>query len=127
MDAAASLDRLRKAVEIGTRPEEQEYLRITEHRIKMLKDYEGLAQRPAIRDLLDYFKRDIRTINERLSTDRDFQTDRHTAERLAMLERKDVLLYLVGLFDPHEELDALAKELTERAINFEQYHGTGEG
>ncbi|MDE1944816.1 MAG: hypothetical protein KGI03_00890 [Patescibacteria group bacterium] len=123
MAAHDQLDRLRKAAEIGIRPEDARELRDIEKRIKLLEDYEGLAKRPAIAGLLDWARRDIASTNERLSTDRELMRDGREAERLAMLERKDVLSYLLVLFNPREELDSIEKELSARAYTFEEYNG----
>lgn len=125
MAARDQLERFKKAITIGMRPEEQQDLESISQRVKKLDDYQTLAQRPAIRELLSFFTADIAAINARLSTDRELQRDVHTQERLAMLDRKDVLLYLVALFDPSAELETLEKELDARATDFEKYNAGG--
>lgn len=105
----------------GFRPEESKELSQIELRIKQLENYKALAQTPGIKDLIDWSRRGIREINDTLSTDREIQYSGREAERFAMLDKKDVLLYFVGLFDPQAELDSIEKELSERAQDFEEY------
>lgn len=121
MSAIDQLQRFRVALERGQRPDEVEDLRSIEARIKQLQDYEKLSKTPGIRDLIDWCRRGVREMNELLSTDRDLLRDGREGERLAMLERKDVLLYFIGLFDPAAELDEIEKELSEKASQFEEY------
>lgn len=120
MAAADALERYRKSVEIGMRDEDRLLLRDTEKRIKLLESYKAFFEIPAVRDFADWAARDIRSINETLSTSRELHL-RSSEERLAMIDRKDVLLYLIGLFDPSAELETLEKELTEKAERFEEY------
>lgn len=122
MSARIQLERLRKAMEIGLRDEDISDLRDIEKRIKNLEDYATLAKRPGISQLLDWCKGDIRGINDRLSTDVVLMKDGHEGERFAILNRKEILLYFVGLFDPYAELDLLEKELSDRAQQFDEYH-----
>ena len=124
MSARDQLERLQKAMEIGMRPEEANDLREIEKRIKLLEDYTALAGRPGIRDFIDWCKRDVRSGNDRLSTDRALLADGRQAERDAILNRKDILLYFVALFDTSIELENLEKEISDRAQTFEEYnHG----
>lgn len=121
MSATDQLARFRKALERGQRPEEGNELRQIELRIKQLENYLLLAKTPGIADLIEYCRRGIREVNDLLSTDRELSKDGRGAERLAMLEKKEVLLYFVGLFDPSAELDQIEKELSERSQAFEDY------
>lgn len=116
-----TFDRLRKAMERGLTDDDRSYLSVVEKQIKKMRGYEVLAENPAIKDYLDWCKTSIKGINRSLSTDRELQDDRHHAERLAMMEKKDVLMYFIGLFDTKAALDALEKELADRAEEFEQY------
>ncbi len=106
---------------VGMKPEEAEFLSSIERQIKKLEDYQTLSQRPAIRELLDWCYRAISATNVQLSTDRALQQDRREAERLAMIDKKDVLLYIVGLFNVTAELETLEKDLAERVKTFEDY------
>lgn len=108
-------------MEKGMRPEEGLELRQIEIRIKQLNNYKDLAGTPGIVDLLEWCRRNIRQTNDALSTDRELHEAGRTAERLAMLEKKEVLLYFVGLFDPQAELDSIEKELTDHTQSFEDY------
>lgn len=103
------------------RAEEISSLNDIERRIKELSDYQSLGQRPAIKDFTGWAARDIASTNERLSTDRSLMADGKSGERYAMLERKEILLYLINLFDPSAELEGLEKDLVERAESFEEY------
>lgn len=122
MSARDQLDRLRTAMEVGMRPEEQGELRDVERRIKMLEDYTTLSGRPGIKDFIDWCIREVRSGNDRLSTDRVLLADGRQAERDAILNRKEILLYFVGLFDTHAELESLEKEISDRAQTFEDYN-----
>jgi hypothetical protein len=124
MAAIDQLDRLRKAVERGQRPDEAKDLRDIEKRIKTLDDYDSLAKRPAIAELLQWMKDEISGINERLSTDRKVDQQAVT-ERLAIMEKRDVLLYFVGLFDPSAELASIEKMLLAKVEEYEEYNGIG--
>ncbi len=121
MAAKDQLENLRKAMTIGMKPEEAEFLSSIEQQIKKLEDYQTLAQRPAIRELLDWAVRQISSINGQLSTRGPLQFTGREAERLAMIDRKDVLLYIVGLFNVNVQLENLDKELADRVKTFEEY------
>lgn len=125
MAARDQYERLRHSVEIGMREDDVRDLRDAERRLKLAEDRAALAQRPGILELIRWAKSDINSVNERLSTDRALLKDGREAERLAMLERKDVLSYLLVLFDPSAELEALEQEFSKSAEQFEEYHGTG--
>lgn len=103
------------------RPEERDELRGIEQRIKTLENYESLGTQPAIKDFVQWARTEISSGMERLSTDRALLADGHAHERLAILDRKDMLLYLIGLFSPSEELKALEKEMAKRSDMFEEY------
>ena len=121
MAASNALERYRKSVEVGMRDEERAYLSTVEKRIKQLENYLTLGKNPAIQDFSEWAKRDISSINVRLSTERELMLDGHAAERLAMLDRKDVLLYLIGLLDPSAELEVIENQLNEDAERYEGY------
>lgn len=121
MSAHEAIERYRSAIEKGARDEEKVYLHGLEKRVKQLENYQALGQTPAIKDFTGWAKRDIHNTNDRLSTDQVLQRDGHEAERLAMLNRKEVLLYLIGLFDPSAELEIIEKQLSEDAETFESY------
>lgn len=121
MSARNQLDRYRAGVSVGMRPEEAQLLREMERRIKTLESYQKFAEMPAIQDFAQWAQGDIRAINDRLSTDGALLKDGREGERLAMLNRKDVLLYLLGLFDPSAELEAIEKFLSPLADRFEGY------
>lgn len=120
MSARDSLERYRKSVEIGMRDEDRSYMHEMERRIKTLENYASLGEQPAIHDFVEWAKRDIRAMNVHLSTDRGVNPEANQ-KRLAMIDRKEVLLYLVGLFSPHEELAFLESALNEQAQKFEDY------
>ncbi len=121
MSILTTLDDLRKVMEKGMRDEERADLVSIEQRIKRMEDYEALAGRPAIKDLLDWCLRDIGSIKARLSTDRALHQDRREAERLAMIDRKDMLLYIVGLFNVSAQLEAIRLDLEEKKKTFQEY------
>jgi hypothetical protein len=123
MSATGQLERLRKSAERGGGHHgDAGDLKAIEMRIKLLESYESLATTPGIADLLKWCRDEIIATNDRLSTERkvDFQS---SLERLAIIEKRDVLLYLVGLFDPKAELESLETMLTEKAEEFEKYWG----
>lgn len=121
MSASEQLNRYRKSVEEGMRPDEAVRLRELERRIKTLESYEKFANMPAIKDLRSWATREIVSINQRLSTDAVLLHDGHEGERLAMLNRKDVLLYFLGLLDPIAELEEIERSLSTDATVFENY------
>lgn len=121
MSALNKLSELRATMEKGFKPDEARELRQIDLRIKALNDYQELAQRPGISELLQWCRRGIGEINETLSTDRELLKDGREGERLAMLEKKDILLYLTGLFNPQAELDEIEKELSDRVEVFKEY------
>lgn len=123
MSAIDRLSQLREVVSAGMTDEDRRDLHATEQRIKQLEDYSVLKARPGIKDLIDWSMRGIREINDQLSTDRDLLKDGHEHERLAMLDRRDILLYFVGLFNPEAELDEIEKYLTDRIVAFSEYRG----
>lgn len=122
MSARDQLERLRSAMEVGMRPEESQDLREIEKRVKLLEDYNALSGRPGIKDFIDWCKREIRSGNDRLSTDRALLSDGRQAERDAILNRKEILLYFIQLFDTSAELENLEKEISDRAQTFEEYN-----
>ncbi len=121
MSAPDTLNRLRNVMSRGMTSEEFSELNTIENRIKKLEDYQTLAGRPAIREFLDWCLREVSLVKTKLSTDRDLHKDRREAERLAMIDRKDILLYFVGLFNTQADLDAIDQDLADRVKTFEDY------
>lgn len=105
----------------GMREEERADLQSIEQQIKRMEDYQTLAGRPAIKELLDWCMREIASIKTQLSTRSPLQYTGREEERLAMIDRKDVLLYFVGLFNVSANLETLEKDLDERVKTFEDY------
>lgn len=105
----------------GIRSDEESELRGIENRLKELENREHLATQPGIADLISWCRRNVLALNEQLSTDRELQGASREHERLAMMDKKDVLLYLIALFDPARDLAALESELAARAEIFEDY------
>lgn len=123
MTANIQLERLRNAMSKGMRPEESLELSAIEKRIKLLEGYQSLANHSSIKDFISWCKLGITEINDRLTSDRELSKSLLESERLALFDKKDILMYFVSLFDPSAELDSLDKELADRAESFEQYQG----
>lgn len=116
-----ALDRFRKAIEIGMRPDERKELLQIERSVKELEDAELLLERPAIMRLLQWCRSNVRDLNEQLSTDEELMKDGLEGTRLAMLKKKEILLYFIGLFDTKAQLEEIAKDLDDRSTAFEDY------
>lgn len=121
MSIQTQLDRLRKAMTVGMNEEDHSYLSILEKRIKELEDFESLGQRPAIRQFIDYCVREVKTVNDRLSTDVVLLKDGREGERLAMINRKEIFLYFISLFNTSADLESLERQVSAEAENFEGY------
>ena len=121
-NAKTSLERFRSAVEKGLTNENRDELIAIEKRIKTLEDYSNLANHIGIQDLLRWIKSNITEINEQLMTDRKMLYAGREAERLALIDKKDMFIYFASLFDPSLELENLDKYLQEQSEVFESYN-----